>query len=69
MLNLIAVALKAKRLTYHRIDGSSSLPQRKNAIEAFNSDPACNIMLASIGAAGEGYATHFPKLSFGDNSS
>jgi SNF2 family DNA or RNA helicase len=54
MLDLIAIALRDKGLNYGRIDGQSSLPQRKEAIEKFNSDPACNIMLASIGAAGEG---------------
>jgi SNF2 family DNA or RNA helicase len=54
MLDLIAVALTDKALRFHRIDGQSSLSQRKDAIEKFSSDPACNIMLASIGAAGEG---------------
>jgi hypothetical protein len=28
-------------------------------MEKFSSDPACNIMLASIGAAGEGCVNHF----------
>ena len=59
MLDLIAVALNDKGMTFHRIDGQSSLPQRNEAMEKFSSDPACNIMLASIGAAGEGYMNHF----------
>jgi SNF2 family DNA or RNA helicase len=59
MLDLIAMALNDNGFTFHRIDGKSSLAERKEAIEKFNSDQACNIMLASIGAAGEGYITHF----------
>ena len=59
MLDLIAVALNDKGMTFHRIDGQSSLPQRKEAMQKFNSDPACKIMLASIGAAGEGCVAHF----------
>jgi len=54
MLDLIADALKDEGFTFHRIDGRSSLLQRKEAIEKFNTDPVCRIMLASIGAAGEG---------------
>lgn len=54
MLDLIAAALKEKGLKFRRIDGQSSMSQRKEAMETFGSDPECNIMLASIGAAGEG---------------
>jgi SNF2 family DNA or RNA helicase len=59
MLDLIAVALNDKGLTFHRIDGQSSLAQREEAMEKFNNDPACDILLASIGAAGEGCVAHF----------
>ncbi|OJJ99038.1 hypothetical protein ASPACDRAFT_53171 [Aspergillus aculeatus ATCC 16872] len=54
MLDLIATALQRKGLSFRRIDGRSTLIQRKEALEVFGSDPECNIMLASIGAAGEG---------------
>jgi len=68
MLDLIAVALHDNGLTFNRIDGRSSLPQRKKAIEKFNSDSACSIMLASIGAAGEGCVAHFLKLALRKDS-
>jgi SNF2 family DNA or RNA helicase len=55
MLDLIGATLKEKGLTFRRIDGQSSLFQRRDALERFGSDLECNIMLASIGAAGEGY--------------
>lgn len=54
MLDLIATALTENHLTFRRIDGRSSLSQRKEALGVFGSDPQCIIMLASIGAAGEG---------------
>ncbi|OJJ67705.1 hypothetical protein ASPBRDRAFT_186336 [Aspergillus brasiliensis CBS 101740] len=54
MLDLIATALTENHLTFRRIDGQSSLSERKEALSVFNSDPQCNIMLASVGAAGEG---------------
>ncbi|KAI0432734.1 SNF2 family N-terminal domain-containing protein [Xylaria sp. FL1042] len=54
MLDLIARALKAGGLKSLRIDGQASLQQRKAALEKFNSDVSYRVMLASIGAAGEG---------------
>ncbi|RAL06528.1 DEAD/DEAH box helicase [Aspergillus homomorphus CBS 101889] len=54
MLDLIATALHEQGLLFQRIDGRSSLVQRKEALRVFGSDPQCNVMLASIGAAGEG---------------
>ncbi|KAG9255088.1 SNF2 family N-terminal domain-containing protein [Emericellopsis atlantica] len=54
MLDLIEIALNDHELKFCRIDGQSSLPQRRKAIEKFNSDSTHNIMLASIGGAGEG---------------
>ncbi|KAJ4221035.1 hypothetical protein NW759_007103 [Fusarium solani] len=54
MLDLIGVALEDKGMKFCRIDGQSSMSQRKQAIETFGNDPECNIMLASIGAVGEG---------------
>ena len=54
MLDLIGVALKDKGLKFTRIDGQSSMSQRRKALETFGADSTCNIILASIGAAGEG---------------
>ncbi|KAE8378972.1 SNF2 family N-terminal domain-containing protein [Aspergillus bertholletiae] len=54
MLDLIASSLDERGWAFQRIDGQSSLTQRKNALEKFSSDRQCSIMLASIGAAGEG---------------
>jgi hypothetical protein len=57
MLDLIGAALRERGLIFQRIDGQSSLSQRKEALEKFGGDPLSNIMLASIGAAGEGYVS------------
>lgn len=54
MLDLIATALTQHGFRFQRIDGKSSLQQRNVAIQQFNEDPACTIMIASIGSAGEG---------------
>lgn len=55
MLDLIGAALTARGWNYRRIDGQSSLAQRREALETFATDDGgCNLMLASIGAAGEG---------------
>ena len=60
MLDLIGNTLDERGLAFQRIDGQSSLPQRKESIEKFSKDPQCNILLASIGAAGEGYCLDSP---------
>jgi len=58
MLDLIARALcpqlSTRGLSYVRIDGSSSLQQRQVALDEFNSNSTCVVMLASIGAVAEG---------------
>ncbi|KAF5659326.1 hypothetical protein FDENT_13940 [Fusarium denticulatum] len=54
MLDLIGFALNSQGFQFQRIDGQSSMSQRKAALETFGSDPEYNVMLASIGAAGEG---------------
>ncbi|KAF2191078.1 hypothetical protein K469DRAFT_746516 [Zopfia rhizophila CBS 207.26] len=54
MLDLVQQKLKSNSFTFQRIDGGTSLGERSRAISQFNSDPACTIMLASIGSAGEG---------------
>jgi len=58
MLDLIAQALipqlSTRGLTSVRIDGRSSLLQRRDALDKFNLDSTCVVMLASIGAVAEG---------------
>ncbi|RWA06867.1 hypothetical protein EKO27_g8230 [Xylaria grammica] len=54
MLNLIEASLKGRGLKVYRIDGQSSLSQRRKALETFGNEEEYSIMLASIGAAGEG---------------
>jgi SNF2 family DNA or RNA helicase len=55
MLDLIQKALESHGFSFCRIDGSTSLEERRNAMLRFNKDPKCTIMLASIGSAGEGW--------------
>jgi len=59
MLDLIARALgpqlSAQKLSYVRIDGNSSLQQYRDALGKFNSESTYVVMLATIGAVGEGY--------------
>ncbi|KAG8164282.1 hypothetical protein KVR01_006200 [Diaporthe batatas] len=58
MLDLISTALgpdlSSRGLSLVRIDGRSSLQQRREAMEKFNLDHSCVVMLATIGAVGEG---------------
>ncbi|KAL4924962.1 C-terminal helicase domain-containing protein [Aspergillus undulatus] len=54
MLDLIGNALNERGLAFKRIDGQSFFSQRKDSPEGFSIDSQCNILLASIGAAGEG---------------
>lgn len=54
MLDLIQQALVETGAKFQRIDGSSSLPERRVALDRFKDDNTVTIMLASIGAAGEG---------------
>ncbi|KAH1283910.1 hypothetical protein KXW05_000765, partial [Aspergillus fumigatus] len=54
MLDLVAQALRKHSYKYARIDGHSSLADRRSAIQHFNGDNNCTVMLASIGSAGEG---------------
>jgi len=65
MLDLIEASLRDRGMKFCRIDGQSSLPQRKHALKRFDNDPECNIMLASIGAAGEGSVSAFTAVSLG----
>ncbi|OHE96895.1 hypothetical protein CORC01_07862 [Colletotrichum orchidophilum] len=58
MLDLIGSALiphlSSYNLTYARLDGSCDLQQRRNAIIKFVNDDRCVVLLATVGATGEG---------------
>jgi SNF2 family DNA or RNA helicase len=54
MLDLIGLALIREGFQFERIDGGKSALQRKSAIEKFNTNLECDILLASIGSAGVG---------------
>lgn len=59
MLDMISSALdpykSSRNLSTVRIDGRCTLQQRHDALDLFNDDPNCVILLATIGAMGEGY--------------
>lgn len=59
MLDMISSALdsyvSSHNLSSVRIDGRCTLQQRHDALDRFNDDPNCIIILATIGAMGEGY--------------
>src|SRR5205814_405440 len=54
MLDLIQRALELHGFNCCRIDGSTSLEERRDAIHRFNEDHNCTIMLAINGSSGEG---------------
>ena len=55
MLDLIEQALYKAQFGFQRIDGHSSLEGRRKAVQEFNGNPDCTVMLASIGSSAEGY--------------
>ncbi|KAK2764390.1 hypothetical protein FQN54_009084 [Arachnomyces sp. PD_36] len=54
MLDLIETALESNGFIFQRIDGQKSLEHRIRALDTFNNDSTCTIMLASIGSVAEG---------------
>jgi hypothetical protein len=52
--DMIETALRTNGFLFQRIDGQKSLEQRIRALHAFNNDPTCTVMLASIGSVAEG---------------
>lgn len=63
MLDLIEVALGAKRLKFERIDGQTSLGKRALAFKNFQEELGCTVMLASIGSIAEGYVDQIPTYA------
>ena len=55
MLDMIEIALQKENISFKRIDGQKSLEERTEALDIFNTDPSCTVMLASIGSVAEGY--------------
>ncbi len=55
MLDLIAQALQDEGFVFQRIDGQTSLEGRRKAMQEFNANPDCVVLLASIGSCAEGY--------------
>ena len=55
MLDLIGPALTKQRFGYQRLDGTKSLAQRERVLEQFRLDPACEVLLTTLGAGGVGY--------------
>lgn len=66
MLDMISSALdsylSARNFSTVRIDGHCTLQQRHDALDQFNNDPNCIIILATIGAMGEGYVSPSASL-------
>ena len=60
MLDMIEIALRNNRFLFKRIDGQKSLNERTEALDTFNMDPSCTVMLASIGSVAEGYDHNKP---------
>ena len=54
MLDLIEKCCKTERLSYARLDGSMSQPQREASLKAFRSDADTFVMLISLKAGGLG---------------
>lgn len=57
ILEALSPHLLSHGVTAVRIDGSSTLQQRRDALDKFNSNGSCVVMLATIGAVGEGYVS------------
>lgn len=57
MLDFIGKGLAQSGIPYQRLDGSKTLLQRRQALEEFRCSPNCQVLLATLGAAGVGYAT------------
>lgn len=54
MLDLLQTALEKEGYQCVRIDGKTTLPERKAAIDSLGKNNNITIMLASISGAGEG---------------
>ena len=55
MLDLVGDALRGCNYKFARIDGGSSLLYRSDALQSFNENDNCTVMLASTRSAAEGF--------------
>lgn len=55
MLDLVGKALQKENVIFQRIDGQKTLEERQAAMQEFNDNPDCTVLLASIGSSTEGY--------------
>lgn len=54
LLDRLGDALDEQHIVYYRLDGSMNRDQRSAAMEAFKSDPRCEVLLVSLRAGGVG---------------
>ncbi|KAI0550442.1 SNF2 family N-terminal domain-containing protein [Xylaria curta] len=54
MLDLVAQALQREQIGFQRINGQTTLDGRRKAMQEFNNNPNCIVLLASIGSSAEG---------------
>ncbi|KAI0442355.1 SNF2 family N-terminal domain-containing protein [Xylaria telfairii] len=54
MLDLVAQALRREHIVFQRIDGKTSLKGRQAAMQEFNDNLNCTVLLASTGSSAEG---------------
>jgi SNF2 family DNA or RNA helicase len=54
MLDLVQRALRTNGFSFARLDGSMTAEARKKSLTTFREDPACTVLLATIGSAGAG---------------
>jgi hypothetical protein len=60
MIDLIQRVLETNGIRFQRIDGQTSQSQRLEALETFETDSRCQVLLASIGSVGEGCVGSYP---------
>lgn len=54
MLDLVEEPLVRNGFHFSRMDGQKTLSERKLALQVFQDEAQCTVMLATIGSAGEG---------------
>ncbi|KAI0383446.1 SNF2 family N-terminal domain-containing protein [Hypomontagnella monticulosa] len=54
MIDLVQQAFYREQINFQRIDGQTSLDGRRKALQEFNGNPDCIVMLATIGSSAEG---------------
>ncbi|GAA6064182.1 hypothetical protein JCM10212_002924 [Sporobolomyces blumeae] len=54
LLDRLGDALDAEHIVHRRLDGSMNREQRNDAMEAFKTDPKCEVLLVSLRAGGVG---------------